>query len=202
MSRLVETIKILNGRIYNLTYHQIRFDKTRKALFDDTTTISIREIIIQQGIPGKGLYKCRVEYGKNMLKTEFLPYQFPEISSLALVHDNDIAYEYKWVDRSALDHLFSRKGEASEIIIIKDGKVTDGFYYNLVFEKEGKLFTSDTPLLQGTQRASLIQKGKIIETTITEKDLFDFEKIHLINAMTLPGKLVVDIKKGILSKRR
>jgi len=121
---------------------------------------------------------------------------------LALVHDNDIAYEYKWVDRPELDRLFSHKGEASEIIIIKDGKVTDGFYYNLVFEKEGKLFTSDTPLLQGTQRASLIQKGKITETTISEEDIFDFDKIHLINAMTLPGKLVVDIKKGMVSKMR
>ncbi len=201
MSRLVETIKILNGRIFNLANHQLRFDKTRKDLFDDTTTISLREKIIQQGIPEKGLYKCRVEYGPNMLKTEFLPYQFPKVSSLVMVHDNDITYEYKWVDRPALDRLFSRKGEASEIIIIKDGKVTDGFYYNLVFEKEGKLFTSDTPLLQGTQRASLIQKGKITESIITEEDLFDFEKIHLINAMTLPGKLVIDIKKGMVSKR-
>jgi 4-amino-4-deoxychorismate lyase len=198
MSRLVETIKIQNGRVYNLPFHQFRFDQTRKDVFNETKKISLREKIIQQGLPGKGLFKCRVEYEPDIIKIEFLSYQFPKVSTLKLVHDDHIFYDHKWVDRPALDSLFLQKGTASEIIIIKGGKVTDGYYYNIVFEKSGTLFTSDTPLLAGTQRSSLLKKGIIKEKEIRETDIFLFEKIHLINALTLPGKLVVDIKNGLI----
>lgn len=193
MSLLVESIKILNGRICNLDAHQARFDRSRRDCFGSTDRISLREKIRQQGVPASGLFKCRVVYQLEVESVAFQPYQYPDIRSLAIVQDPDITYDDKWVDRPALDVLFRQKEPADEIIIVKKGLVTDAFYYNLVFEKKGQFWTPDTPLLMGTKRKQLLKKGKIFTARISEKDIYTFEKIHLINAMTDLGRLVINI---------
>ena len=191
MYRLVESIKILNGRIYNLEAHQARFDRSRKDCFGSTDRISLREKINQQGIPLSGLFKCRVLYQQEVESIAFQPYQYPNIRNLAIVRDAELTYDYKWVERPALDALFRQKARADEIIIIKNGRVTDAYYYNLVFEKNGDFLTPDTPLLSGTRRDQLLKTGKIKATRIMEEDIVTFERIHLINAMTGLGGIVI-----------
>lgn len=197
MSRLVESIKIQNGRIYNLAAHQARFDRSRQACFGSTNRVSLREKIREQGLPPAGLFKCRVLYQNDVESVEFSPYHYPDIRTLCIVRDADIIYDYKWAERPGLDALFRQKGPADEIIIIKNGWVTDAYYYNLVFEKNGTLFTPDTPLLRGTKRERLLATGRISTSRIAEQDIVTFEKIHLINAMTDLGQIVVDVRHVI-----
>lgn len=197
MSRLVESIKILNGRMYNLAEHQARFERSRAACFGSTDRISLREIIVREGIPARGLYKCRILYGAGIESIAFQPYRYPDIRTLKVIRDPDITYDYKWADRPGLDELFRQKEPADEIIIVKKGLVTDAYYYNLVFEKKGQLWTPDTPLLLGTKRNQLLKSGKISITRIAENDIFTFEKIHLINAMTDLGRLEINISDVI-----
>ncbi len=43
----------------------------------------------------------------------------------------------------------------------------------------------DSPLLLGTQREKLLQEGKILEGTIFQEDIVNFDEIKIINAMNI-----------------
>ena len=96
---------------------------------------------------------------------------------------DDIEYSLKYSDRSLINTLFAQRGACDEIIIIKNGKVTDCSIGNLIFRQEKKWYTPDTPLLLGTQREKLLQEGKIQERTIFQEDIVNFDEIKIINAM-------------------
>ncbi|MFZ1703221.1 MAG: aminotransferase class IV [Saprospiraceae bacterium] len=191
MSLLVESIKVLNGRLYNLSVHQARFDHTRRALFGCATKISLSKVIRSHDIPKTDLYKCRLVYDKIIREITFQPYVFPMIKTLTLVRDDELDYSHKWVERPQLDYLFSIKKEGDDIIIVQNELVTDAFYYNLVFEKDNRFYTPATPLLKGTKRAKLIQSGKIQQCDIHVTELQNYEKVHCINAMTDLHKMTV-----------
>ena len=89
----------------------------------------------------------------------------------------------KYSDRSLINKLFDQRGSCDEIIIIKNGKVTDCSIGNLIFRQGKKWYTPDSPLLLGTQREKLLQEGKIQERTIFQEDIVNFDEIKIINAM-------------------
>ncbi|HHF3814093.1 TPA: aminotransferase class IV [Haemophilus influenzae] len=89
----------------------------------------------------------------------------------------------KYSDRSLINTLFAQRGACDEIMIIKNGKVTDCSIGNLIFRQGKKWYTPDTPLLLGTQREKLLQEGKIQERTIFLEDIVNFDEIKIINAM-------------------
>ena len=62
MSLLVESVKVKDGRLYNLGYHSERFNRTRKELFDIGLNIDLNNKIIIPAYARKGLFKCRIEY--------------------------------------------------------------------------------------------------------------------------------------------
>jgi 4-amino-4-deoxychorismate lyase len=72
---------------------------------------------------------------------------------------------------------------ADEILIIKNGFVTDTSFSNIVFFDGIKWITPSTYLLNGTQRQQLLQQGAIIEEEIRPSDLKHFRFAKLINAM-------------------
>ena len=58
-------------------------------------------------------YKARVVYGENGVETvEYAPYSMRKISSLKVVEDNTIVYDYKSTDRVASMLWLKRKGAA------------------------------------------------------------------------------------------
>ena len=197
MSRLVESIKILNGRIFNLASHQLRFDKSRAQLYGLSAKISLLNTIKLAKPPENGLYKCRILYDEKIHDIEFNPYIKPEINQLKIILAASIQYEHKWEERKVLDDLFKLRGKAQEIIIVRNGLVTDGYYFNYVFEKNGILYTPEHPLLFGTQRARLVNLGKIKPVQIKSEDIKKFDFIHAINALNTLGKIRLPISKII-----
>ncbi|HET6559925.1 MAG TPA: aminotransferase class IV, partial [Prolixibacteraceae bacterium] len=86
-------------------------------------------------------------------------------------------------------------GECDDIIIIKNGYVTDSFTANLLFFDGGRWFTPTTPLLKGTKRQWLLEKGFIVEKEIREENIPAYSKVGLVNAMIEMEEMpVVDIK--------
>lgn len=69
------------------------------------------------------------------------------------------------------DILAAQKGDCDEIIIIKNGLVTDTSFTNIAIYKHGMWLTPKHPLLLGTKRAALLEKGIIQEADITVDDL-------------------------------
>ncbi len=183
MCQLVETIRCFNGKLINLQYHQSRFNFARKAHFRPCN-----EIILSQSVkvPEKfstGLFRCRVVYSQDIEKIEFLPHQYRPVKSLKLVENNHIDYRYKYTSRESLEQLFNQRDGCDDILIVKNGSISDSFSANAVFFDGKKWWTPDTPLLPGTQRARLIHEKKIFVCSIKRDDLPKYQIAGLINAM-------------------
>jgi 4-amino-4-deoxychorismate lyase len=183
MYQLVETIKCKDGELFNLRYHQARFNLTRRALFRLKDEISLEKNIEIPENCQTGLFRCRVIYGEKIEKIEFLPHRYRIVKSLKLLEDNDMDYCYKFVGRERLNSLFEQRGTCDDILIVKNGFITDSSIANVVFFDGQKWRTPDTPLLPGTQRARLIHEKRISVCPVTPNDLPGFEMAGLINAM-------------------
>ena len=178
-----ESIKIEGNQLSNLDYHQKRMDRTRLEVLGLETPVELKKsIIIPKGLSGQ-LVKCRVVYSETIEKIEFEPYFLKKIKSLKIVVDNGIGYNYKYSDRKKLNLLLSQKGNCDEILIVKNGLITDTSFSNVVFFDGKNYVTPTLPLLKGTKRQSLLDKGIVSEADIKVSDLKNFQSAFLINAM-------------------
>lgn len=183
MYQLVETIKCKNGELFNLRYHQARLNLTRRALFRLKDEISLEKSIKIPEEFRTGLFRCRVIYGERIEKIEFHPHECRTVKSLKLLEDNNLDYRFKFTSREKLNTLYEQRGTCDDILVVKNGFITDSFIANVVFFDGRKWWTPDTPLLPGTQRARLIHEKKIYVCPITVADLPKYKKAGLINAM-------------------
>lgn len=182
MSRLLESIKVYNKRLYNIEHHNVRMNNSRAELFNTREQIDLSKIISLPDDLSNELYKCRVIYSEEIISVEFQRYKEKKITSLQLVRDDDIIYTHKYEDRTEIEkHLSAAK--ADEILIIKNGFVTDTSYSNVVFFDGTKYFTPSSPLLKGTKRAKLIADGTIQEEEIRLNDIQKFKFVYLVNAL-------------------
>lgn len=183
MFPLLESLKLKNGMIQNLDYHQARLNRSLDELFPGAEKIDLnREILVPENCRW-GIYKVRVLYGPTVEKIEFASYIFRTIKSLKVVRHESIDYHLKYSDRQILDELFARRGNCDDIIIVKNGLVTDSFAANLLFLDGNRWLTPTSPLLKGTKRQLLLDRGIISEMEIREDDIRNFQKVGLINAM-------------------
>lgn len=181
MCHLIESIKLLDGVFHNLEYHQRRMESSLKELFGNYNVVNLKNRL--QNWPSIGLFKCRVGYEVDCFEVEYVAYKMTPIRSLKIVEDNTIEYDYKYANRSDIDRLFSKREECDDIIIVKNGLVADSSYTNLLFRKDSCWYTPQKPLLKGTKREELLDKGLIKEKEIPLQDVTSYESIKLINAM-------------------
>lgn len=178
----LETIKIKNGKIYNFPYHTRRMRQTARNFFAFSPELRTEDINPPKELSGK-LVKCRIVYDSSIREITFTPYTFRPIHSLRIIEDNSIEYPFKSTAREKINTLFSLREECDDIIIIKNGKVTDTSFTNVVFENDEGLFTPSSYLLNGTQRQYLLEQHIIRETDISLSDLPKYNRVYLINAM-------------------
>lgn len=183
MCRLFETIKILDGSVHNIEYHNERCNRVRAVLFGCSDRVDLRDFITIPSNHKSGVVKCKIVYSQHIESVEYTQYHARRIDTLRVINAADIAYAYKYLDRSGIDRLFGRRNGCDDIVIVRHGKITDSSFTNLVFDGGNKLLTPAEPLLKGTQRARLIAEGRITEEEIGLKDLRLFRSVHLINAM-------------------
>ncbi|WP_372648948.1 aminotransferase class IV [Draconibacterium sp.] len=181
--QLLETIKCKDGRLYNLKYHQARFDVARMKYFPNAPKLKLEELIVIPETCKEGLFRCRVVYAEQVEKIEFLPHQYRSINSIRLIEDNSIEYRCKYTDRQQLQHLYEQRGDCDDILIVQNNCIADSFTANPIFFDGQKWWTPDTPQLPGTQRARLLAENKISVCRITVNDLNKYKKIGLINAL-------------------
>jgi len=178
-SSFLETIKILDGEVYNLEYHQARYERVLSSL--GVSEYKKLEDFIEP--PEWGLYRCRVLYDAQSIEVEYHAYRKRDISSFKLIFDNEIEYSQKSTERDSIELLFAQKEEADEVLIIKNLLVTDTSIANIAFFRDGSWITPKEPLLKGTTRERLLDEGKIVEADIKANELRTFSKIALLNAM-------------------
>jgi 4-amino-4-deoxychorismate lyase len=183
MSLLIESIKLLDGNFYNISHHEERMNRSLKMLCGVEERFDLTRFLQKVDNPSEGLYKCRITYDENVQDIEFLPYVPKPVTSLRVVEHDRINYEFKYKDRSLLDRLYGLRKGCDDILIVRQGLVTDSSYSNVVFKRKNKWYTPWSALLKGTMRQTLIQKNLIHEEDIHVEDIAAFESCKLINAL-------------------
>jgi 4-amino-4-deoxychorismate lyase len=170
---------VKDGVYQNLKYHQWRVDWSRKALqYSDRLLLKLPE-------PQKDReYRVRVTYSKKIERVEFFSTAKRKFQRFQLVEvASDFDYSLKYENRESIDSLKNRYKDIDDIIIIKNGLVTDTSIANLSFFDGKRWITPKEPLLKGTTRQRLLQNREIFEADIGVEDIQKFEKIALMNAI-------------------
>lgn len=192
---LLETIKIEEGKIHNLLYHQRRCNESRLKLFNLTKPLMLEHIIQP---PPTGLYRCRIVYNQTIQSIEYIPYKAKEIHRLKVV-PSFMNYAYKFKNRDTLNALLMLHPNVDDIIIEKNGYLTDTTIANIAFYDGVRWFTPDIPLLKGTIRAKLLDEGFLHTKPIKKEDLSQYTHVALMNAMIgfkILKQITISDKKG------
>ena len=176
---LLETIKIEDGLICNLSYHQKRCDNSRKELYGLDDKLLLKEAI---NPPLKGCYRCRIVYASCIQSIEYIPYTPKKITSLKIVSAS-FDYHLKYANRDVFNRLLTAHSDVDDIIIEQEGYLTDTTIANIAFFDGDTWYTPTKPLLAGTMRQKLLDEGIIQTKEIRKEDLHIYSQVALINAM-------------------
>lgn len=193
--QFIETIKVVNGVFMHPEFNIQRMKQTMKEVFHSSLSDTfLQEVIIPREM-NHGVVKCRILYGYSIEEVEFRKYECRKVSSLKLVDGADIDYSRKYADRSSLMRLLQEKGSCDDVLIVKNGYITDTSYSNVVLSDGSGYYTPSTYLLNGTCRQRLLAEGKVIAKDISVGDLSSFENLYLINAMLdLDDEVIVTVR--------
>lgn len=193
MCLFIETLRIDNGAIHNLRYHNERFNRTRSAFWNDSIPMNLADYIRPPAVDG--MLKCRIVYDEAVREVTYVPYVMRPVRSLRLVASDTVDYAYKSTDREALNHLFSQRETADEVLIVRNKLLTDTSIANIALYDGANWFTPATPLLRGTRRAALLDEHALMEREISLEQLFDYSYIALFNAMIDFGKIILPVNR-------
>ena len=169
----IETI-LIKDTIQNLELHNKRMNKTRKYFYD------VEELNLIDYIELKPNKRVRVLYDREILKVEYFDLQEREFNNFKIVY-SDIDYSFKSENRDELNSL--KVSGYDEVIIVKNGYITDTTISNLAFFDGKEWHTPTNPLLKGTKREELLNKGFLKEKNIELSHLKTYKKFAMMNAI-------------------
>ena len=195
MCRFIESIKLLDGEFKRLEFHQARIQKAFEAIYPNEKAFDLKDFLSKTSYPTEGIFKCRIVYDFEIRKIEFTPYVMRKISSLKLLETQIESSEFKLEDRRDYEIAFAQRGDCDDVLLVKNGLLTDSSYCNIALYDGKSWFTPRIPLLYGVNRADILKAGKVTEKDINANELKDFQQITLFNAMIEFGEVVLDIDK-------
>ncbi|HBZ26679.1 MAG TPA: chorismate-binding protein [Rikenellaceae bacterium] len=180
----IETIKVVDGVAQNLDLHLKRSSQTMLHNFGIIKALPLAELLyFNVNLPLNGVYKLRVIYSKDIIDYSLEPYIPKNIKTLRMIDGGDIDYRFKYENRDTINTLFEKRGDCDDILIVKEGLITDSSYCNVVFGEGRSYFTPADPLLKGTKRESLLISGAIRERVIRESEIGRYRTVFIVNAM-------------------
>ncbi len=189
---ILESMCVLDGAPQLLDYHQRRVDRSLMAGHRLDLTAALAEL----SLPPTGKHKLRLIYDRQgqVTQLEHEPYAMRQLRSLRL-HELDPSFDYtiKWLDRRALDACAEGLPCDEDVLLLREGFLLEGRYANLALQREGIWYTPHDCLLEGVQRAFLLDTGLIRRRRISVQQLRDYDHIALINAMLPLGSCVLPI---------
>lgn len=199
MSLLFETIKCQDRRLHHLHYHNLRVRRNLTYFFGIDTDFDLENTINIPDWVNNGLYRCRISYEKEIGEISFFPYEIKHPKIIQLIESESFEYNYKYENRIQFQKLLESYPHADDVIITKNGLLTDVTYANLAFFDGQQWFTPNTYLLPGTKRAYLIDNKQLTEVKISVKEIRNFERIAFINAMRdLHISYTFEVNKDVL----
>ncbi len=189
MFPLLESIRIENGETQLFSLHQRRMQKSLQSM-GKHMNFSLSECVSLHKFDKHNIYKLRVAYNHTHFQSEIIKYYPKIIKSVQLVEDNNIKYDLKYSNRAIIEKLYQKKQNADEIIIVKNGEITDSSFTNIIFFDGKEWHTPKAPLLKGVMREHLLSQEKIKERNIKTQELTLYKYFMFINAL-----LPFDIKR-------
>lgn len=180
---LLESIFLKDGQFRHLEIHQKRIDYSRQQALNLEIKLDLENFLAQNKIPQHGVFKCRILYGAHFADPEFIAYNYKPISSLKIVEAETLNYALKYSNRESINEIYSTRGACDDVLLVKQGFITDSSYCNIAFREGGHWFTPVKPLLKGVQRQFLLNQGIIHEQEIRLSDLARFSGFKLFNAL-------------------
>ncbi|QLB20403.1 branched-chain amino acid aminotransferase [Vespertiliibacter pulmonis] len=177
---LFETLAVIDGNIQHIELHQQRIQYSFKYYFKKTCSLFLKDIHIPKEYQS-GFFRCRIDYSSEKNSVNFFSYMPRKIAKFHCIETKDLDYQFKYSDRKRLDSL--NNYQPDEIIIINNNFISDCTIGNLIFLKKNKWYSPTHYLLKGTQLTYLLLENKIKLVPITKSDLFNYEKIMMINAL-------------------
>ena len=187
----LETLRAENGYVAHISYHQARVNRS----LEEIGASALYDLAALIAPPSDEIYRCRFLYSSERYEVTFHPYTPRAISSLKILHADTLDYHLKYSDRAALDNLFLQRSECDDVLIVKNGFITDTTIANIALLINGRWVTPSTPLLEGTTRARLIDEGFLAPVPLTPYDISKASKIALMNAMI--G--FIEVESGIIT---
>ena len=176
MSLFLETISIQNRIAQNIEYHQNRVDQC--------SLIQLEPFLKRISVATNKWYKLTIQFTETqIIKYQLIPYHPRVINTFKILIDNKIDYSFKYADRTQIEQLMQKKGFCDDIIIVKNGGITDCSFANLLFFDGENWITPQNPLLKGTCRARLLDHHLIVPQKISINDIRSCSKMMLINAL-------------------
>lgn len=195
MCQFVETLCLSDGLIRNLKEHNDRFNRTRRNFGWDAEDLT--EVIGKQSFPSVGKYKIRVVYDSVIGLIECIPYETPNLARVAIVEFDKIDYRYKSTKRDCFKALYTVYPGFDDFIIVKQGFITDSTFCNLALLKDNIWYTPENPLLEGVQRAVLLEEGVIEKRDIPITDLNSYSHISFFNALNEHGSHLLPVSNCV-----
>ncbi len=194
MYKFLESIQLNDGKFKRLLYHQARVNCVFETYFRDKTSINLEEFLSKYQSPTRGVFKCRLIYDYNVQSVEFQQYTMRNIETLQLVETDMESAFYKSENREKLNQAFSQRGNCDDVILVKEGLLTDASYCNIALYNGDKWITPRIPLIYGVNRTELLENKIINEGDIRVDDLKNYSIIRLFNAMIEFGELEIRIE--------
>ncbi len=185
MKQFLETICIRDDVPQHLEWHQRRVDATLHHFYPDHRHSWALGACIDVPLENQSdVVRCRILYDAHHFSIQYFPYTPRVIKSLKLVEaPPGLEYRYKYADRKMLEDLYQQRGNADDILITRDGWVTDTSIANIAFQKNGRWYTPSIPLLAGTTWKRLVTEGILIAKPINLQEFLNFDCFKIFNAM-------------------
>lgn len=180
---LFESIAFRQGKFLLKDYHLQRMKRSCITLYGSFNHADIFDKLPIPEFEDNILYKYRIVYNENDFKVEFVPYIPKYIKTIKIIEANGIEYSLKYTDRSAIERLKAAWSEYDEILITQNGFLCDTSIANIVLSEKGKLYTPDTCLLEGVQRAYLLDQKIVEQRSVHIDELRNYDFIIPVNAL-------------------
>lgn len=141
----------------------------------------------RQRIKGRCVYNH-----SGIVELTFSPYTPRQVRRLRSVAADALDYSLKTTDRTAINQCFSQKEDCDDVVILREGLLTDTSIANIALWHTAKQqwLTPEHPLLRGTHRAALLRNGTIfLDAHLTTERLSEFSHLRLFNALLQWGEI-------------
>lgn len=183
--KFIETMCICDGYIRHQEWHQRRMNTTLQHFYPGHDhSWDLNKCIDPLHCITDNITRCRIIYDAHYISVEYDLFQSRSVNSLQSVDVNlNFNYSYKFAAREMLHTLFNQRGDADDILIIKNGWVTDTSIANIALHTNGRWYTPLVPLLAGTSWKRLVTEGILYPRPINQMDLKKFDTFKVFNAL-------------------